>query len=99
MLTATLSPIHKFNYLKAQLHGDAVRAISGFPLTESIYGQSITLLKQHFGQPEKLFNAHTHGLIELPGPTNDLSSLQLFHDTTENHINHSEYPKNCTVHY
>ena len=50
------------------------------------YLQSITLLKQCFGQLEKFINAHTHALIELPGPTNELSSLQLFHDTTENHI-------------
>ena len=50
------------------------------------YTQSVTLLKQRFGQPEKLINAHTHALIELPGPTNELSSLQLFHDITENHI-------------
>ena len=82
----TLSPIHKFNYLKAQLQGDAARTISGLPLTELNYAQSITLLKQRFGQPEKLINAHTHALIELPGPTNELSSLQLFQDITENHI-------------
>ena len=82
----TLSPIYKFNYLKAQLQGDAARVISGLPLTELNYTQSITLLKQCFGQPEKLINAHTHSLIELPGPTSDLSSLQLFHNITENHI-------------
>ena len=82
----TLSPIHKFNYLKAQLQGDAARAIAGLPLTEVNYSQSVTLLKQRFGQPEKLISAHTRALIELPGPTNELSSLQLFHDTTENHI-------------
>ena len=50
----TLSPIHKFNYLKAQLQGDAARAIAGLPLTEMNYAQSVTLLKQRFGQPEKL---------------------------------------------
>ena len=27
-----------------------------------------------------------HALVKLPGPANDLSSLQLFHDITENHI-------------
>ena len=68
----TLSPIHKFNYLKAQ------RGTS-LPLTEMNYAQSVILLKQ-------LINAHTHALIELPGPTNELCSLQLFHDITENHI-------------
>ena len=83
---STLSPIQKFNYLKAQLQGDTARAISGLPLTDLNYAQSLTLLKQHFGQPDKLINAHTHALIELPGPTKDLWSLLLFHDITENHI-------------
>jgi len=43
-------------------------------------------LKKRFGQPEKLINAHTHALNELPEPTKELSSLELFHDITENHI-------------
>ena len=50
------------------------------------YSLSTTLPKQRFGQPEKLINAHTHALIELPGSTNEFPSLQLFHDTMENHI-------------
>lgn len=82
----TLSSIHKFNYLKAQLQGDVAQAIASLPLTEMNYAQSVTLLKQRFGQPEKLINAHTHALIELPGPTNELSSLQLLHDITKDHI-------------
>ena len=81
----TLSPIHKFNYLKAQLQGDAAQAVAGLPLTEMNYAQSITLLKQRFGQPEKLINAHTHALIDLPEPTNELSSSQLFHNIMEYH--------------
>ena len=82
----TLSLIHKFNYLKVQLQGDAAQAIADLLLTEMNYAQSITLLKQHFGQPDKLINAHTHAFIDLPGPMNELSSLQLFHDIAENHI-------------
>ena len=89
----TLSPIHKFNYLKAQLQGDAARAIPGLPLTEMNYAQSITLLKQHFGRPGELINAHTRGLIELPGPPNELSSLQLFHDITTEASHHLGYPR------
>jgi len=78
----TLNSIHKFNYLKAQLQGDAAQTISGFPLTEVNNIQSVTHLKQRFGQPEKLVKAHTHALIDLPALSNDLSSLQLFHDIT-----------------
>ena len=82
----TLSPVQKFNYLRAQLQGDAARAIAGLPLTELNYAQSISLLKERFGQPQKLINAHIQALLDLPGPTNDLPSLRLFYDFVENHI-------------
>jgi len=38
-----LGCIQKFNYLKAQLQGDAARAIAGLPLTECKYQHSIEL--------------------------------------------------------
>ena len=56
----TLSSIHKSNYLKAQLQGDAARAIANLPLTEMNYSQSITLLKQHFGQPDQCTYSCSH---------------------------------------
>ena len=53
-----LTGVQKFNYLKAQLKGDAIRVVSGFPLTDVNYQHSITLLRERFGQPYKLINAH-----------------------------------------
>ena len=53
-----LSGVQKFNYLRAQLHGDAAHVIAGFPLTDSNYAQSVTLLKDRFRQPYKLVNVH-----------------------------------------
>lgn len=82
----TLNPVQKFNYLRSQLQGDAARTIAGLPLTEPNYGQSISLLKERFGQPQKLINAHIQALLDLPSPTNDLPSLRLFYDLVENHI-------------
>ena len=40
-------------------------------MTELNYAQSISLLKECFGQPQKLINAHIQALLDLPGPTND----------------------------
>ena len=54
----TLSQVQKFSYLNAQLQGEAARAIAGLPLTELNYTHSISLLKERFGQPQKLVNAH-----------------------------------------
>ena len=82
----TLSSVQKFNYLKAQLQADAARAIAGLPLTEANYVQSIALLKQRFGQPQRLINAHIQAFLDLSAPSNDLSSLRLFYDLVENHI-------------
>ena len=78
-------PFQKFNYLKAQLHGDAARTIAGLPLTELNYQHSIDLLKDRFGQPHKLVAAHMQALLEIPKSTGTLTSLRMFHDTIENH--------------
>ena len=56
----SLSGVQKFNYLKAQLQGDAARTIAGLPLTEVNYQHSIALLEERFGQPHKLVTAHTY---------------------------------------
>ena len=47
---------------------------------------SVTLLKDHYGQPQKLITAHMQALLDLPNPTNTLSSLQSFHDAKERHM-------------
>ena len=49
----SLRGVQKFTYLKVQLMGDALRAVTGFPLTNSNYEQAVTLLREHFGQPNK----------------------------------------------
>ena len=81
----SLSRIQKFNYLKAQLQGDAARTIAGLPLTEMNYQHSIALLEERFGQPHKLVSAHMQALLEMPNPTNNLASLQAFYDSIETH--------------
>ena len=82
----TLSNVQKLSYLRAQLQGDASRVVAGFPLTNTSYSQSITLLRDRFGQPYKIVNAHLQALLHLPNPSNTLASLQVFHDSVEGHI-------------
>ena len=78
--------VQKFSYLKAQLTGDASRAIAGFPLSNVNYEQAIKLLKERFGQPSKITSAHMQALLDIASPINQLTSLQLFYDTMENHV-------------
>ena len=82
----SLTGVQKFNYLRAQLQGDAARVIAGFPLTNSNYEHSVVLLRQRFGQSYKLVNAHMQAPLNLPNPSNNHSSLQTFYDTIENHM-------------
>ena len=83
---STLDGVQIFNYLRAQIQGEASRAIAGLPLTSANYDHAIALLKVHFGQPQKIINANMHALVITPKPVNILSSLRLFHDTVESHI-------------
>ena len=82
----SLSSIQKFTYLKAQLEGDAARAIAGLPLTDANYAHSIALLEERYAQPHKLVNIHMKALLEMPSPTNSLASLRIFNDSIESHI-------------
>ena len=81
-----LSHIQKFTYLKAQLQGDAARAIADLPLTDRNYLHSITLLEDRYAQPHKFISAHMTALLEMPSPTNSLASLRIFYDSVESHI-------------
>lgn len=75
MWQLTQTQCQKLSYLQAQLQGDAARVIAEFPLTNANYGHSIALLQDRFGQPYKLVSAHMQALLDLPNPTNTLTSL------------------------
>ena len=81
-----LTDVQRLNYLRAHLGGEASRAVAGFPLTSANYCQSVDLLKNRFGQPQRIVNAHMHALMNLPKPNNEISSLREFHDAIENHV-------------
>ena len=82
----SLSAVQKLSYLRAQLRGEAARTIAGLPLTNMNYGHSISLLKDRYGQSQRIINAHVQALLDLPKPVNKLTSLQLFHDTVASHV-------------
>ena len=78
--------VQKLSYLRAQLWGEASRAIAGFQLTNASYNDSVQLLRDCFGKSYKQVDAHMQTLIDLPGPTNSPSSIRNFYDVTESHI-------------
>ena len=68
------------------MHGDAGRVIGGFPLSDRNYPHCVKLLKERFGQQYKLVDAHMEALDNVSMPSNNLTSLQAFYDTIQNHI-------------
>ena len=47
---------------------------------------SVTLLKDCYAQSQRIISAHIQALLELPKPSNKLTSLRLFFDTIETHV-------------
>ena len=82
----SLTPVQKFGYLKAQLLGSAAQTIGGFTLNNANYDTAVNLLKERFGSPQKIINAHMKALNELPAPANELTSLRNFSDNLETYI-------------
>lgn len=48
-----LDGVQKFNYLRAQLQGDAARVIAGLPLTTANYNNAMTLPTDRFGHNQR----------------------------------------------
>ena len=82
----SITGVQKLSYLRAQLQGNALRVIAGLPLINDNYDHSVTLLKERYGEPHKLIDAHMQALIELKCRSNTLSALQVFYDSVEGHI-------------
>ena len=82
----TLTGIHKLNYLRSQLCGEACDVIAGLALTSPNYDISVTLLKDRYGQPDKLVLTYMQAFLDLPNPLNTLTSLQSFGDGVEKYI-------------
>ena len=82
----TLTGVQKLSYLRAQLRGEALRMITGLPLTNANYQTSVTLLKDHNAQSQCIISAHIQALLDLPKPSNKLTSLRLFFNTIETHV-------------
>ena len=83
---ASYSPVDKFNYLKSKLRGDALSAISGYELSNSNYSVVVDVLKQRFGNPQLIVDAHYRSLSYLPMATNQTASLRQCYDAMERHL-------------
>ncbi|XP_002741926.1 uncharacterized protein LOC100373242 [Saccoglossus kowalevskii] len=94
-----LSEVQKLTYLKSFLTDEAKRTIDGLQTTQANYKIAFDLLKERYGQPKMIIDAHMRSLWALPAPNNDPTSLRRFHDEVETtirglrvlHMNESSY--------
>ena len=86
LIHVSLEPKNLTICVHSYVNGDAARVIGGFPLTDSNYIHSVTLLKERFGQQYKLVDAHMEALLNVSMPSNTLANLQSFYDTIQNHM-------------
>ena len=71
------------SYLKELITCNAVRAISGLPMTSQNYEKAIEMLKERFGRKQGLINAHMKSLSKISAPSADVQQLRKFHDNCE----------------
>lgn len=80
------SSVDKMNYLKSKLTNEALDAISGYQLSNSNYKVVVDVLKQRFGNPQLIVDAHYRSLSHLPAGTNQSGKLRQCYDAMECHL-------------
>lgn len=73
-----LSDIQKFTYLKGQLRGEALQLISGFSLTGNSYAPAMSVLRDTYGQQDRIKAAHISNLCGLGHPDYEADDLKAF---------------------
>jgi len=74
------------NYLRAQLESAVADVISGLPLTNANYEQSIKLLEERYRQNEVNIKAHYTSLMDLPVSSSQTSALRKNFYLIEKHL-------------
>ena len=78
----SIADIEKFQYLKANLKGDAASILTGLPMTSNNYKIAIDLLKSRFGSTNTVIRAHLRALLSLNKPKiKSACSIHLFFDS------------------
>lgn len=84
--------VQKMNYLMGFLSGEAESLLKGFRLSGQSYPKALALLKERFGNPQKLISFHMSKIIDLQivQDINDLKSLRKLYDSVETQLRNLE---------
>ena len=73
----------KFNFLNSCLKGKAKGSIAGLAPNNDNYPVAISILKDRYGQPNKVQAAYMRALYTIEKPTDSRASLRIFADRIE----------------
>ena len=79
-----LKPVEKLQYLKGQCKESASELIRSFKNTEANYQMAVDLLKDTYGNPEKIINDLANKFLNLKSPSYSTDDLQKFRASIEN---------------
>lgn len=81
----SIPPVEKFPNLRALLRGSAAATIDGLSFSSANYDAGVTLLKERYGNPQKIINAHMDALVNLHivGNARDLRAVSYLYDEVE----------------
>ncbi|XP_067023160.1 uncharacterized protein [Acropora muricata] len=81
----SLTPIERFSYLRASLRRSVAAIINGLILSSANYEAAVALLKERYGDPQKIINAHMDALVNLPIVENarNLKAVRHLYDEVE----------------
>ncbi|XP_070557198.1 uncharacterized protein [Ptychodera flava] len=82
----TLEDIQKFQYLTAQVDGEAVRTVKGLQLSNANYKEALQLLEVRYGKKHKIIFVSYESAMDLPKPDNNNESVRSFYDSLETPI-------------
>lgn len=76
-----LSNIEKFNYLKGYMVGDAAKIIEGLTLSNENYEKALDMLKETYGDKDKIVSMHMKELVEMEPVVSDedVAALRKFY--------------------
>ena len=84
----SLTLIERSSYLRASLRGSAAATINGLRFSSANYEAAVALLKERYGDPQKIINAHMDTLVNFPIVENarDLKAVRHLYDEVETNV-------------
>ena len=84
---SALAEVQKLEYLMRSLKGPAAEAVKGFAVVQENYQPVLEALKERFGHPRLILDAHIRSLIHLPRlNSDDALSMRKFYDQVVGHV-------------